>query len=129
MKSAIPATIFQVKTMARSVRITVDTQENITSDQSAELFSLYEKVGWLFFLNAPDTKIDTKEPSDFKLEPGELSPSGRLRAVLYVYWEQRARDDDFELFYRRWLERTIDQVKLKLPIGELVGRSVPSYIR
>lgn len=114
MKSAIPATIFQVKTMARSVRITVDTQENISSEQLAELFSLYEKIGWFFFLNAPDTEIKTADLPKIQLDDGEKSPSMRLRAVLYVYWQQYQPTPDFEMFYRSWIEKNITAIKSKL---------------
>lgn len=102
--------------MSRHARIVVDTQENLTPEQLAELFALHEKVGWFFFLGAPETKINIPELPDIHLEDGEKSPSQRLRAVLFIYHQQHQPSDgsDFELFYRRWMERAINQIKEKL---------------
>ncbi len=87
--------------MARAVRITIDTQESLTPDQTSELFALYEKLGHFFFLEKPDVKIDTSTLPEIRLEAGEKSPGQRLRAALYIYWEQRTD------IYRRWMERAI----------------------
>lgn len=85
MKAPIPATISQVKTMSRYVRIVFDTQETLTPEQKAELFDLYDNVGWMYFLQAPDTKVKTEDLPEIHLEEGEKSPSQRLRATLYVF--------------------------------------------
>ncbi len=113
MKTAIPSTIQEVRTMSRHARVVVDTQENLTAEQLAELFALHEKVGWFFFLGAPETKISIPDLPDIRLDDGEKSPSQRLRAVLFIYYQQHPATDgsDFELFYRRWMERTINKVK------------------
>lgn len=119
MKSAIPATIQKVETMSRHARIVVDTQETITPEQLAELFALHDQVGWFFFLDKPEAQINRKELPDIpdvQLEDGEKSPSQRLRAVLFIYWQQHLdpKKQDFELFYKRWMERTIIAIKEKL---------------
>ena len=115
MKAAIPATIQKVETMARYARIIVDTQENLTVDQLSELFAQHEKVGWFFFLAKPEVKITSEMLPEIRLEEGEKSPSQRMRAVLYVYWQQKTdQSQHFELFYRHWMERTIDAIKEKL---------------
>lgn len=61
MQNAIPATIQKVQTMVRHARIIVDTQENLTPEQLAELFALHEKVGYFFFLKAADSQIKTDD--------------------------------------------------------------------
>jgi hypothetical protein len=114
MKNPIPAQICQVKTMARSVRITFDTQETLTANQKAELFDMNEKLGYLFFFDKPEATINTADLPAIPLEDGEKSPSQRLRAVLFIWWQQNGKKDDFELFYRRWMRRTIEQVKQQL---------------
>jgi hypothetical protein len=115
MKLPISATIQKVETMARYARVVVDTQETITPEQLAELFALHDKVGWFFCLNKPDDKINREELPEIHLEEGEKSPSQRLRAVLYIYWQQNTdQKQEFELYYRRWMERTIDSLKEKL---------------
>ena len=100
--------------MAKFVRLTVDTQETLTAEQKSELFDLYESVGHFFFLKSADVKIKTDDLPEIHVEEGEKTPSQRLRAVLFIYWKQKGIKDDFELFYRRWMERTIDQIKEQL---------------
>lgn len=101
--------------MVRHARIVLDTQELITPEQLTELFGLHEQVGWFFFLKAPEITINKEELPEIHLEDGEKSPGQRLRATLFVYWNQRTdKTQDFELFYRRWMERTIHQVKEQL---------------
>ena len=101
--------------MSKFVRLTIDTQETLTSPQKSELFDLYEKVGWLFFLDKPEAKVRTDDLPEIHLDEGEKSPSQRLRAVLYIWWQQKTdKSQDFELFYRRWMERTIDRLKESL---------------
>ena len=100
--------------MARGMRLTIDTQENLTPEQKAEVFNLYESLGWFFFLTEPTAVIKKDELPEIHLEQGEKSPGQRLRAVLWRSWEQAGKKDDFELFYRRFMERVIEQVKEKL---------------
>src|SRR5690242_17700980 len=107
MIEAVPATISQVKTLTKSVRLTVDTQENLTPETFAKIFGLKDKVGWFFFAEEtaklPD-QIDTlKLPPIPPREDGEKSVSERLRSVLFVYWKQKTdQKQDFELWRTRW---------------------------
>ena len=52
--------------MSRHLRIVVDTQELVPKEQMTELFDLHEKVGWFFFLDAPETKINIPELPETK---------------------------------------------------------------
>lgn len=56
--------------------------------------------------NAPKIKVD----KDVKGK----SPSTRLYNVLYVWWEQKGRPDDFEVFYKGQMEKFINAVKDQL---------------
>jgi hypothetical protein len=49
-----------------------------------------------------DRDVETKKPSQ------------RLRAVLYVLWEQRGKQGEFNDFYRTQMEKVIEAVKSKL---------------
>jgi cysteine synthase len=42
------------------------------------------------------------------------TPSQRLRAVLYVWWEQHGKSEDFETFYNYRMEAFIDKIKEQL---------------
>lgn len=44
----------------------------------------------------------------------EKSPSQRLRAVLFVLWEQRGSKGEFEEFYKESIERVIKRIKEEL---------------
>lgn len=90
----------QVKTMARSVRVTFDSNEVLTPAQMAELFELYETAGWFFFLKSPEAAVDTATLPEIKAEPGEKSPSKRLRDRMFVYYNARnGKSEGFETWY------------------------------
>lgn len=44
----------------------------------------------------------------------EKSPSNRLRAVIYLYWEQLGCQGDSEAFYEKHVNAIIEQYKSKL---------------
>lgn len=57
---------------------------------------------------APDDSITVNAEIDTK------TPSQRLRAVLFVLYRQTTTSDDFEAFYRKTMDKVIDQFKQKL---------------
>lgn len=56
--------------------------------------------------NAPEVKVDK--------EINSKTPGQRLRAVLYILWEQGKKDKDFEAFYKDQMEKVINAFKDKL---------------
>lgn len=56
----------------------------------------------------PDELVDVKQEFQTK------TPSMRLRAVLYVAWEQAGKPGEFEDFYRHKMEGYITEVKRNL---------------
>jgi hypothetical protein len=113
----VPATASSIRTMSnRSLRISFDTQENLTDEQIGKLGALHEKYGWLCFL--PDTQIKEDELLNLPALPKSLesskSPAQRLYGALYVYWEQQGKSGEFRLFYERYMEKRINEVKEKL---------------
>lgn len=112
-----PATITKVSTMSnRTLRLQIDTQENLTDEQIASLVSKVDKYGYFCFLE--DTQIDESDlvklpPLPKKLKE-EQSPAQKFRSVLYILWEQNGKKGDFELFYNRTYERLINEIKEKL---------------
>lgn len=103
-------------TKDKSFAITIETQDKSTlrADQKAQLMDLLEEYGWMAFARE-DRPIDQLDVPEQKLEfKGDKSPSQRLRAVLYVAWEQAKSDEDFETYYRRMMEKFIDRVKQNL---------------
>lgn len=57
---------------------------------------------------------DEIKTSDEKVERGQKTPGQRLRAVLYVRWEQKKPDMDFDAWYKSQMEIIINAVKEKL---------------
>jgi hypothetical protein len=107
--------LHNIKTMANHVRITVDTQENITPDKIARFFEMHNKLGWFTFnvheieaeniLDLPPLK---KRPEDKK------SPAERMRNVLYRVWERDNEGiDNFDEYYERKMNEWIEYIKSK----------------
>lgn len=114
MKSALPAAITKVITMRdKTIRLQVDVQE-IPPEAMAELFELHDKLGHFFFKEAFFNQIELKDLPPIKFEVGERRPSERLRATLFVLWEQAKIDEPFDNFYRKKIEEYISSIKEKL---------------
>ncbi len=98
----------------RSLRLHVDTQENLTDETMSRVMSLLDKYGHFCFLE--DREIDTLDlvtiPPLPSKEKGEKSKSQRLRAVMYLVAKQRGVDT--ELFYNQQMESLIEKYKEKL---------------
>lgn len=62
------------------------------------------------------TPIDEKDAPKLMIdkELNSKSPSTRLRNALFVLWQQNGSKDDFEIFYKRSIEKFIDIVKERL---------------
>lgn len=112
-----PATISKITTMEdRVLRLQVDCQEMTTEDE-AILLGLRDRLGWFLFAEnskdiQPEDMVDLPE---IKTEKGQKTDSQRLRAILFVYWKQQKREEDFELFYKQYINKVIENIKSKLP--------------
>lgn len=97
----------------RSFALGFDTRE--LGADAAELMKIQGTECWL--LIAPDDSLDAVDIPQVKPDTGanQKTPSQRLRAVLFVYWNQLGKPDgDFENFYRLKVERLVDQYKALL---------------
>lgn len=107
----IPSILHKISTLVDgSVRITLDTRE-MDSKAMAELFDLRGREGYAFF--SPDPIQEVSIP-DQPAEQGKKTQSQRLRAVLYILWEQQGAKGDFNTFYDTQMNRLIDFIKQKL---------------
>lgn len=112
-----PATISKVTSMRnRTLRCQVDTQENLSDEEMAKLMANIDKFGWFMF--SPDNQIDEKDlldlPSLPKRAEENKSPAQKLHNTLYVYWKQEDSKGDFETYYRRYMEKRINEIKERL---------------
>lgn len=110
----VPATISKVVTMAdKGLRLQVDTQE-LGPEDAAKVMSLWNKLGVFVFADTGISEEDIKNLPKVELEEREKAPSTRLRAVLFVFWEQHKIQEPFDIYYRRAIEKFITSVKEKL---------------
>lgn len=97
----------------RSLRLQFDTNENLTDEQMGKIMAWQDKLGWLSFsvlAIKPENLLNLPEPKSDESK----SPSQRLRAVLFILWEQKGKEGDFETFYRAKMESVINMIKEKL---------------
>lgn len=114
MKAIFPAQLIKVESRTdRTYKLTFNTRELKGADASLLLNEIMNE-GWLVYSSTSDIE-DTDIPTE-KADPGlgTKTPSARLRAVLYVRYEQTGRNGTFEDYYRTMMEQLIDQVKSKL---------------
>ena len=97
----------------RSLRLQFDTNENLTDEQMGKMMSWQDKQGWLTF-SVPLIKAENLIELP-PIDPDEKKSMGqRLRACLYVLWEQKGKVGTFEEYYRARMENIINSVKEKL---------------
>ncbi len=100
-----------------SVKIVMGTYE-LNTQSAVKLFDL-RKSEALMYLSSDNISQEELDALDgFKLDAEKTdgkTPSQRLRAVLYVYWKQHKQQDiEFDIFYLKYMNRTIDKIKDKL---------------
>jgi len=97
------ATIQGIKTLAdKCLRITLDCRE-------------MEPMDMLMILTAyKNGEEGVLIPEITANEEDNKSPAQRLRAVLFRTWENTSKSETFEEFYRKVMEKIINQFKDKL---------------
>ncbi len=105
-----PATISKVGTMSnRSLRLQVDTQEDLTDEQIAKIMAHHDKYGWFCFMSG-DKKIeidDIKDLPELPKEDGQISPSERLYKRMYVFYLNKHKDAKG---FNTWRVEQLDQI-------------------
>lgn len=114
----VQAIVDKVSTMGhRSVRVQVDTSENLSDITLGRLIALTGKKGWFTFL-AEEREITPEEVANTPAlveEDGGKTPGQRLRNTIFVLWEQRGKPTStFEEYYRSKMETIINKVKDQL---------------
>jgi hypothetical protein len=91
--------------------LTFHTQE-ITKADKVMIMEFFDTFGYLLFAK---NDIDISDiPDSIAVDNAGKSPSQRLRAVLYIYWRQKQTGTDFDIWYKQYMEKIIDQIKIKL---------------
>jgi len=110
----VQATVTKVSTFAdHSLRLQVDTDRELSAEENALVFALYNKSGWFLFKESELKPEDVEVPEYVKEFKEDKTPSQRLRAVIYLNWKQNqiGTSDDF---YTRKMEEIIEHFKSKL---------------
>jgi len=93
-----------------SLSLRFHTQE-MTDNEKLTLMGFFQSFGYLLF--RANKFSDADIPKDDAKYDGK-TPSQHLRACIYRYWEIVGSEDDFEVFYRRHIEKLADQYKGKM---------------
>ena len=109
----VPARLNGVSTKADgSASLKFETGIEMQPEEMTLLFQYNRSEGYLLFA------MNQFQESDIPKENApstEKSPAKRLRSVLYVHWKENIGDNDFELWYKKEMERIINHYKEKLP--------------
>lgn len=102
------STITKISTFAdHSLRLQVDTDRELSAEENALVFSLYNKSGFFMFKEAeivPEDIIDV--PDEVKEFKDEKSTSEILRNRLYVYYTKAfGKKEGFEAWRRNEMDR------------------------
>jgi len=110
-----PAFINGIGTMKDdTVKLSVYVSKELPPEEMATLFSFNKAQGYMLFA-ANQADLEDVVIPDYKTEfKTDKAPSVRLRAVLYLRWEQSGKVGDFDSHYKTQMERFIDAVKEKL---------------
>lgn len=110
----IPCFISKLQTMSdKGIRIIADTQEITDPETKQEIFGIHDKAGFFYFKEVDFTPDDIEVP-DIPIQRDEKSPSQRLRAVLYLLWNQSKTTLGYEQYYREQVDKIIEKLKEKL---------------
>jgi len=87
-----------------------NTQELSAADFAILKENLNE-YGWLVF--RPNEFQEEDIPQQDAEDP-EKTPSKRLRAVLFILWQQTGKKGNFEAYYHEQMDKIIEHIKTKL---------------
>jgi len=99
----------------KTVKITLGTQE-LTPAQAAEIFQLNQKFCYTAIKEESfkSDEVDAIENLKTDME-SEKTPSQRLRAILYVNYQQKPEGyKDYATYYQAKMEKICDHFKSKL---------------
>lgn len=98
----------------RSMTIKLESQE-LSKEDCSELLSFMGLQIWTAFSETPVTKDDLNIPEALIEFKTDVSPSQRLRNILYVFWEKEKKQHiDWPTYYRQQVEKIIEHIKDKL---------------
>lgn len=85
--------------------------KELSSEEKIKVMDFHNQAGWLVF-SANEVKDEDIPLQD--AEMGNKTPSQRLRAVLFILFQQAGSPGDFDIFYKNKMESIIEHYKEKL---------------
>ena len=98
-----------------TVTIKISTQE-LDKNAAGDVFGLRGKHCKVLLSDSNITTLEAEMIDGTQLVSAKKNktPSQRLRAVFYRYWEQQGANDDFEVFYQSEMNKVIEHYRNKL---------------
>ena len=100
----------------KSIEFTFDSQENMSPEILSTFLNLHDKLGYLNFAVRKIEAADIArlpEPNADEYVQGKTQAQ-RLRAVIYILWEQKGKKGNPDDHYKKTMENIISQLKEKL---------------
>lgn len=91
----------------RSLGITVSTPEMSVEEKTL----MFELQGVNCHATIQPLDEEFPEIVEVRAETDRKTASSRLRGILWVLWDKRGRDGDFDVFYRQQIEKVIERIK------------------
>lgn len=98
-----------------SATLSFTTAQELSDDETMYVLNAgrRDELGWLLW--SPN-KFQTDHLPKEQAPEGNKTPSQRLRAVLYILYQQEGAKGDFEAFYNNRMEKLIEVIKAKLDV-------------
>ena len=104
----IPSILTRISSMVDGgLSIGFHTKE-LNPEEKALAMMHQGKHGWLIF---SENEVPTTDMPKGDADLRQKTPSQRLRAVVFVLWQQSRTDVPFPAFYEDYMEKLINQVK------------------
>ena len=109
----VASNVSKITTMGdHALRLQVDVSKELTAEENAMVFSLYNKMGFFIFKEAEILEEDLADvPAYVKEFKDDKSPSQILRNVLYRVWEKKNEGKTSNMFYADKMEEIINHFK------------------
>lgn len=91
----------------RSLGLTISTPEMTVEEKTL----MFELQGINCHVTIQPLDEEFPEIVEVKAETDRKTSSSRLRGILWVLWDKRGREGEFDVFYRQQIEKVIERIK------------------
>ena len=113
-----PAYLIGLKTKASGAwEMKFETQENMSPEVINYFSKKRDNLGYLTYMAREVKADDLIEIPDVEASPKGKTPSERLRNVIFIFYKNNKKPDSketFDNYYKRMMEKNIDEWKEKL---------------